>query len=124
MSWLAQVCVTAGMLTGQQAQQLAGAGLTAYNHNLDTSPEYYSTITSSRKYQVLLQHMSGQLSQGLLQMLCGAAEQCLPAQAAGTRSCCVQRAQVSNSCGCMLHHLQLLGPPSELAGQRAAWLAC
>ena len=47
-----QVCTTLGMLTGEQAQQLAGAGLTAYNHNLDTSPEYYSTITSSRKYQV------------------------------------------------------------------------
>ena len=47
-----QVCTTLGMLTGDQARQLAGAGLTAYNHNLDTSPEYYSTITSSRKYQV------------------------------------------------------------------------
>ena len=51
---MAQVCTTLGMLTGEQAQQLAGAGLTAYNHNLDTSPEYYSTITSSRKYQVRL----------------------------------------------------------------------
>ena len=47
-----QVCTTLGMLTGEQAKDLAGAGLTAYNHNLDTSPEFYSTITSSRKYQV------------------------------------------------------------------------
>ena len=47
-----EVCTTLGMLTPQQAQQLATAGLTAYNHNLDTSPEYYSRITTSRKYEV------------------------------------------------------------------------
>ena len=52
------MCTTLGMLTGDQARQLAGAGLTAYNHNLDTSPEYYSTITSSRKYQVWVCSMS------------------------------------------------------------------
>ena len=40
------------MLTPQQAQDLRGAGLSAYNHNLDTSPEYYSKITTSRKYEV------------------------------------------------------------------------
>ena len=39
------------MLTAEQAKQLREAGLTAYNHNLDTSPEYYSKITSSRKYE-------------------------------------------------------------------------
>lgn len=39
------------MLTPEQAKQLREAGLTAYNHNLDTSPEYYSKITSSRKYE-------------------------------------------------------------------------
>ena len=47
-----QVCTTLGMLTPEQAKQLREAGLTAYNHNLDTSPEYYSKITSSRKYEV------------------------------------------------------------------------
>ena len=46
-----QVCTTLGMLTPEQAKQLREAGLTAYNHNLDTSPEYYSKITSSRKYE-------------------------------------------------------------------------
>ena len=47
-----EVCTTLGMLTPDQAAQLRTAGLTAYNHNLDTSPEYYPKVTSSRKYQV------------------------------------------------------------------------
>ena len=47
-----EVCTTLGMLTPEQAQQLRTAGLTAYNHNLDTSPEFYPKVTSSRKYQV------------------------------------------------------------------------
>ena len=47
-----QVCTTLGMLTPEQAQQLRTAGLTAYNHNLDTSPEFYPKVTSSRKYEV------------------------------------------------------------------------
>lgn len=50
-----EVCTTLGMLTPQQAQQLKEAGLTAYNHNLDTSPEYYSKITTTRKYEDRLQ---------------------------------------------------------------------
>jgi biotin synthase len=45
----AQVCTTLGMLTPEQAKQLREAGLTAYNHNLDTSPEYYGKITTTRK---------------------------------------------------------------------------
>lgn len=49
-----QVCTTLGMLTPEQAKQLREAGLTAYNHNLDTSPEYYSKITTTRKYEVRL----------------------------------------------------------------------
>lgn len=49
-----EVCTTLGMLTPEQAAQLRTAGLTAYNHNLDTSPEYYPKVTSSRKYQVNL----------------------------------------------------------------------
>ena len=46
-----EACVTAGMLTDSQASRLAEAGLTAYNHNLDTSPENYSNIISTRTYQ-------------------------------------------------------------------------
>jgi len=43
-------CMTLGMLTDTQAQTLAGAGLDYYNHNLDTSPEYYGEIISTRTY--------------------------------------------------------------------------
>ena len=46
-----EACVTAGMLNEQQALKLAEAGLTAYNHNLDTSPEYYQNIITTRTYQ-------------------------------------------------------------------------
>ncbi len=43
-------CVTLGMLTGGQAHRLADAGLEYYNHNLDTSPEYYGDIITTRTY--------------------------------------------------------------------------
>jgi biotin synthase len=46
-----EVCCTLGMLTDDQARRLAAAGLTAYNHNLDTSPEFYSSIISTRRYE-------------------------------------------------------------------------
>tara|TARA_Y100001978_G_scaffold70740_1_gene63556 strand:+ start:3354 stop:4361 length:1008 start_codon:yes stop_codon:yes gene_type:complete len=46
-----EACVTAGMLNDNQALKLAEAGLTAYNHNLDTSPEYYQNIITTRTYQ-------------------------------------------------------------------------
>jgi len=46
-----EVCCTLGMLTGDQARRLADAGLTAYNHNLDTSPEFYGQIITTRNYQ-------------------------------------------------------------------------
>ena len=45
-----EACVTLGMLNSEQAAQLAEAGLTAYNHNLDTSPEYYGEIITTRTY--------------------------------------------------------------------------
>lgn len=45
-----EVCCTLGMLTEEQAKKLADAGLYAYNHNLDTSPEYYGEIISTRTY--------------------------------------------------------------------------
>jgi len=46
-----EACCTLGMLTDDQAQALAEAGLTAYNHNLDTSPEFYGRIITTRTYQ-------------------------------------------------------------------------
>src|SRR5260221_4123170 len=45
-----EVCCTLGMLSESQAHRLKDAGLTAYNHNLDTSPEFYGTIISTRVY--------------------------------------------------------------------------
>lgn len=45
-----EVCCTLGMLSEEQAQKLADAGLYAYNHNLDTSPEFYSEIIHTRTY--------------------------------------------------------------------------
>jgi len=46
-----EACCTLGMLTDEQAAALAEAGLTAYNHNLDTSSEFYGEIISTRTYQ-------------------------------------------------------------------------
>src|SRR5947208_9598851 len=45
-----EACVTLGMLTEDQARRLRDAGLTAYNHNLDTSRRYYPQIVSTRSY--------------------------------------------------------------------------
>jgi len=45
-----EACCTLGMLSDRQAVALAEAGLTAYNHNLDTSPEYYGEIITTRTY--------------------------------------------------------------------------
>jgi len=46
-----QTCVTLGMLTAEQAVRLKSAGLDYYNHNLDTSPEFYGQVISTRTYQ-------------------------------------------------------------------------
>ncbi len=46
-----ETCATLGMLTTAHAQQLREAGLDYYNHNLDTSPEFYEKIISTRTYQ-------------------------------------------------------------------------
>jgi biotin synthase len=46
-----EACCTLGMLNQEQAGELAAAGLTAYNHNLDTSPEFYGQIITTRVYQ-------------------------------------------------------------------------
>ncbi|MFB6422036.1 MAG: biotin synthase BioB [Candidatus Malihini olakiniferum] len=46
-----ETCMTLGTLHGDQAERLANAGLDFYNHNLDTSPEFYGNITTTRTYQ-------------------------------------------------------------------------
>ena len=46
-----ETCVTLGMLNHEQSQRLKEAGLDYYNHNLDTSPEYYGDIITTRTYQ-------------------------------------------------------------------------
>jgi len=65
-----EACVTAGMLTGPQAVRLAEAGLTAYNHNLDTSPEHYDRIISTRSYQERLETLERVRTAGI-QLCCG-----------------------------------------------------
>lgn len=45
-----EVCTTLGMLSPEQARQLKEAGLTAYNHNLDTSREFYPSVITTRSY--------------------------------------------------------------------------
>jgi biotin synthase len=46
-----ETCMTLGMLTQSQAERLAEAGLDYYNHNLDTSPEHYGSVITTRTYQ-------------------------------------------------------------------------
>ena len=65
-----EACVTAGMLTDQQAARLADAGLTAYNHNLDTSPEHYDRIISTRTYQERLETLQRVRNAGVT-LCCG-----------------------------------------------------
>tara|TARA_Y100001968_G_scaffold99914_1_gene89913 strand:- start:8058 stop:9062 length:1005 start_codon:yes stop_codon:yes gene_type:complete len=65
-----EACVTAGMLTANQAFRLAEAGLTAYNHNLDTSPENYDRIITTRTYQDRLDTLKRVRSAGIT-ICCG-----------------------------------------------------
>lgn len=65
-----EVCCTLGMLTEQQAQQLKEAGVTAYNHNLDTSPEFYGNIISTRVYQERLDTIAAVRKAGIT-VCCG-----------------------------------------------------
>jgi len=65
-----EACVTAGMLTDSQAERLAVAGLTAYNHNLDTSPEHYERIISTRTFQERLETLQRVRRAGIT-MCCG-----------------------------------------------------
>src|SRR5258706_880377 len=60
-----ETCATLGMLTPQQAETLAAAGLDYYNHNLDTSPEYYREIISTRSFQDRLDTLANVRAAGL-----------------------------------------------------------
>jgi biotin synthase len=53
-----EACCTLGMLSAEQAEALASAGLTAYNHNLDTSREFYGSIITTRTYDDRLQTLA------------------------------------------------------------------
>ena len=65
-----EACVTAGMLTDSQAERLAAAGLTSYNHNLDTSPEHYDRIITTRTFQERLETLQRVRRAGI-SMCCG-----------------------------------------------------
>lgn len=65
-----EVCCTLGMLTDDQAVRLKEAGLTAYNHNLDTSPEFYGSIITTRVYDERLRTLASVRKAGIT-VCCG-----------------------------------------------------
>ena len=65
-----EVCVTLGQLNDDEARQLKEAGVTAYNHNIDTSPEYYANIVSTHTFQDRLNTI-GSVQRAGMQVCCG-----------------------------------------------------
>ncbi len=65
-----EACVTLGMLNDAQAGRLKAAGLTAYNHNLDTGPDFYDAIISTRTYDDRLRTLKAVRAAGI-EMCCG-----------------------------------------------------
>ncbi|HEX6121298.1 MAG TPA: biotin synthase BioB [Dongiaceae bacterium] len=65
-----ETCMTLGMLTGAQARRLKDAGLDYYNHNIDTSPEYYGEIITTRTYQERLDTLAHVRDAGM-KVCCG-----------------------------------------------------
>jgi biotin synthase len=65
-----ETCATLGMLTAAQAERLKSAGLDFYNHNLDTSPDYYGDIITTRSYQERLDTLSHVRAAGI-HVCCG-----------------------------------------------------
>jgi len=65
-----ETCVTLGMLNLDQTQQLKEAGLDYYNHNLDTAPEFYGQVVTTRTYQDRLDTLAHVRAQGI-QVCCG-----------------------------------------------------
>ena len=65
-----ETCMTLGMLTREEARQLADAGLDYYNHNLDTSPEYYGQVITTRTYNDRLETLANVRDAGM-KVCCG-----------------------------------------------------
>ncbi|RMG41845.1 MAG: biotin synthase BioB [Candidatus Dadabacteria bacterium] len=65
-----EVCCTLGMVSEDQARKLKEAGLHAYNHNVDTSPEYYGKVVTTRTYQDRLETLKNVRSAGIT-VCCG-----------------------------------------------------
>jgi len=65
-----EACATLGMLDGEQAKKLSAAGLDYYNHNLDTDPEYYKEIISTRTYEERLDTLKNVRAEGM-SVCCG-----------------------------------------------------
>ena len=65
-----ETCMTLGMLDGDQARRLAAAGLDYYNHNLDSSPEYYREIITTRTYEERLDTLAEVRASGM-SVCCG-----------------------------------------------------
>jgi biotin synthase len=65
-----ETCATAGMLTADQARELKAAGLDYYNHNLDTSPEFYGEIITTRTYEDRLETLQAVRDAGI-NVCCG-----------------------------------------------------
>jgi biotin synthase len=65
-----ETCATLGMLEAQQAERLKAAGLDYYNHNLDTAPEFYNNVISTREYQDRLDTL-GHVRNAGLKVCCG-----------------------------------------------------
>ena len=65
-----ETCMTLGMLTGAQADRLAAAGLDYYNHNLDSSPEYYRQVITTRSYGDRLETLAHVRASGMA-VCCG-----------------------------------------------------
>lgn len=65
-----ETCMTLGMLSSEQALSLAQAGLDYYNHNIDTSPEYYGNIVTTRAFQQRLDTLSNVREAGM-KVCCG-----------------------------------------------------
>lgn len=65
-----EVCCTLGMVSAEQARRLAEAGLTAYNHNLDTSAEFYGNIITTRTYEDRLRTLENVRAAGI-SVCCG-----------------------------------------------------
>lgn len=65
-----ETCMTLGMLNGEQAQRLSKAGLDYYNHNIDTSPEYYEKIITTRSFEDRLNTLQNVRDSGM-KVCCG-----------------------------------------------------